>query len=152
MLLVILLMPTHAVDEIMMTSSNGKIFRVTGHSWGESTGDWWIPLTKASDGALLCFIWSAPEQTVGETIRRRWFETPSRSLWRHCDVHHFYSSHVSVNNVWIVHTKSFLRLETCCRILLLSQKLFISIFLNTATGLDWVFLAQWEVHGRHIQR
>ena len=30
---------------------------------------------------------SAPEQTVRQTIeqsRRRWFETPSRSLWRHC--------------------------------------------------------------------
>ena len=32
-----------------MTSSNGNIFRVTAHLWGESAGHWWIPLTKASD-------------------------------------------------------------------------------------------------------
>ena len=45
---------------IMMTSSNGDIFRVTGHLCGEFTGDRWIPLTKASDGELWYFRWSAP--------------------------------------------------------------------------------------------
>ena len=44
-----------------MTSSNGNILRVTGPLWGES-GDRWIPLTKASDAELWCFVWSAPEQ------------------------------------------------------------------------------------------
>ena len=33
----------------MMTSSNGNIFRVTGHLCGEFTGPRWIPLTNASD-------------------------------------------------------------------------------------------------------
>ena len=37
---------------VVMTSSNGNIFRVTGHLWGESTGPRWIPITKASDAAL----------------------------------------------------------------------------------------------------
>ena len=37
----------------MMTSSNGNIFRVTGHLW--------IPRTKVSDAELWCFLWSAPE-------------------------------------------------------------------------------------------
>ena len=37
----------------MMTSSNGNIFRVTGHLCGEFTGPRWIPHTKASDGALM---------------------------------------------------------------------------------------------------
>ena len=36
----------------MMTSSNGNIFRVTGHLCGEFTGFRWIPLTKASDAEL----------------------------------------------------------------------------------------------------
>ena len=49
---------------INMTSSNGNIFRVTGPLWGESTGHRWIPLTKADDAQLWCFLWSAPEQTV----------------------------------------------------------------------------------------
>ena len=45
----------------MMTSSNGNIFRITGPLWGEFTGHQWIPLTKASDAELWCFLWSAPE-------------------------------------------------------------------------------------------
>ena len=35
------------------------------------SGRRWIPLTKASDAELWCFLWSAPEQTVKWTI-----ETP----------------------------------------------------------------------------
>ena len=45
----------------MMTSSNGNIFRVTGHLCGEFTGYRWILRTKASDAELLCFLWSASE-------------------------------------------------------------------------------------------
>ena len=39
----------------MMTSSNGNIFRVTGHLCGEFTGPRWIPHTKAMQwrGALM---------------------------------------------------------------------------------------------------
>ena len=40
------------------------IFRVTGPLCGEFTGHHWIPLTKASDAELSCFLWSAPEQTA----------------------------------------------------------------------------------------
>ena len=43
----------------MMTSSNGNIFRVTGPLCREFTGHRWIPLTKASDAELWCFLWSA---------------------------------------------------------------------------------------------
>ena len=45
----------------MMTSSNGNIFRVTGHLCGEFTGPRWIPHTKTSDTELWCLLWSAPE-------------------------------------------------------------------------------------------
>ena len=45
---------------IMMTSSNGNIFRVTDPLCGEFTSQRWIPLTKASDAELWCFLWSAP--------------------------------------------------------------------------------------------
>ena len=41
---------------LMMTSSNGNIFRVTGHLCGEFTGPRWIPHTKASDAELWWFI------------------------------------------------------------------------------------------------
>ena len=48
----------------MMTSSNGNIFRVTGHLCGEFIGDRWIPSTKASKAELWCFLYSVPEWTV----------------------------------------------------------------------------------------
>ena len=46
---------------IMMTSSNGNIFRITGHLCGEFTGPRWIPHTKASDAELWYLFWSASE-------------------------------------------------------------------------------------------
>ena len=45
----------------MMTSSNGNIFRVTGHLYGKFTGPRWISRTKASDAELWCLLWSASE-------------------------------------------------------------------------------------------
>ena len=42
-------------DVIMMASSYGSIFRVTGPLCGEFTGHRWILLTKASDAELGCF-------------------------------------------------------------------------------------------------
>ena len=55
----------------MGTSSKGSILRVNGPLRGESTGDQWIPLTKASEAELWYFLWSAPEQMAEQTI-----ETP----------------------------------------------------------------------------
>ena len=52
----------------MMTSSNGNIFRVSGPLWGEFSCHPWIHLTKACDAELWCFLFSAPEQTVEQTI------------------------------------------------------------------------------------
>ena len=63
----------------IMMSSNGNIFCVTGPLCGEFTGHWWIPLTKASDAELWCFL-SVPEQMIVQTNR-----IPSCSLWRHCN-------------------------------------------------------------------
>ena len=44
-------------DIIMVTSSNGNIFRVAGPLWGEFTGHQWIPPTKPNDAELWCFLW-----------------------------------------------------------------------------------------------
>ena len=45
--------------DIMKTSSNGNIFRLTGPLCDEFTGHRRIPRTKASDAELRCFLWSA---------------------------------------------------------------------------------------------
>ena len=60
----------------MMTSSNGNIFRVTGHLCGEFTGHRWIPHTKASDAELWCFpcVWAkgwVNNRNAGELRRHR---------------------------------------------------------------------------------
>ena len=67
----------------VITSSNGNFFRVTGPLWGEFTGHRWIPLTKASntefDGF---FFYLRLSKRLSKPSKRRWIETPSRSLWR----------------------------------------------------------------------
>ena len=73
-----------------MTPSNGEIFRVTVPFWGKSNGHRWIPLTKAIDTELWCFLWSVPHKWLSKQSRRRWFETPLRYLWRHCKENRVY--------------------------------------------------------------
>ena len=66
---------------LMMTSSNGNIFRVTGPLCGESFPSQ-RPLTWSFDVFLdLCLNKRLSKQWWGS-----WFETPSCSLWCHCNV------------------------------------------------------------------
>ena len=69
----------------MMTSSNGNIFRVTGHSCGKFTGPRWISRTKASDAELWCSFDMRPNIRLSKQSWGWWFETPPQSLWRHCN-------------------------------------------------------------------
>ena len=71
---------------VMMTSSNGSIFRVTGPSWGESTAHWWFPSQKPVTRIFDVFFDRRLNKRLSKQSRRWWFETPSRSLWRHCHV------------------------------------------------------------------
>ena len=79
---------TQDVGSIMMTSSNGNIFRITGPLGGEFISHLWIPLTKASDMELRWFLWCAWMNCwdTAEQPRHRWLEMPSCSLWYHCNV------------------------------------------------------------------
>ena len=69
----------------MMTSSNGNIFCVTGPLCGEFPGDRWIPLTKASDAELWCFIDLRLNKRLSKQTWGWCFETSSGQLWRHCN-------------------------------------------------------------------
>ena len=76
----------------MMMSSNANIFRITGLLCGEFTRHWWIPpppppppqrpVTRSFEA---CFDQRLSTR-LSKQSRRRWFETPSRSLWRHSNV------------------------------------------------------------------
>ena len=74
------------VDSSMITSSNGNIFRVTGHLCAEFTGPRWIPHTKASDVELWwVFFYLRPYKRLSKQSQGWWFETLSRLLWRQCN-------------------------------------------------------------------
>ena len=67
----------------MMTSSNGNMFRVTGHLCGEFTGPRWIPRTKASDARFDVFFDLRLNKWLSKQSWGWWFETLFRPLWRH---------------------------------------------------------------------
>ena len=41
---------------------------------------------RDSDAELRCFFYLRLNKRLSKQSRRLWFETPSRSLWRHCNV------------------------------------------------------------------
>ena len=70
----------------MMTSSNGNIFRVTGHLRGEFTGDRWIPRKKRPvTRSFDVFFDPLLNKRLSKQSWRWWFETPSLPIWRHCN-------------------------------------------------------------------
>ena len=71
-----------------MTSSNGSIFRVTGPLRGEFTGHRCMdsPHKGQWRGALMFSLILRLNKGLSKQSRHRWFEAPSHSLWRHCDV------------------------------------------------------------------
>ena len=72
-----------ASPHIIMTSSNGNIFRAIGPVCGEFTGEFpsQNPVTQ-NFGVLIDLHLN---KRLSKQSRRRWFETSSRSLWRHCN-------------------------------------------------------------------
>ena len=76
-----------------MSSSNGNIFRVTGHLCGEFSGpdefpaQW--PVTRSFD----VFFDLRPNKRLSKQWWGWLFETPSRPWWRHCNDHEI-SRHV----------------------------------------------------------
>ena len=85
--------PTSIFLVFMMTSSNGNMFRVTGFCAGNSTmtaGNSPVtdefpshrPVTRSFD----VFFDLRLNKGLSKQSSHRWFETPSLSLWRHCNV------------------------------------------------------------------
>ena len=56
-------------NDIMMTSSNGTVIRVTGPLWGEPTDHHWFSLTEASGAEVCSILWYVLEQTVEQILR-----------------------------------------------------------------------------------
>ena len=68
-----------------MTSSNGNIFRVTGHLCGEFTGPGKFPAQRPVTRSFDAFFDLCLNKRLSKQPRGWWFETPSWSLWRQCN-------------------------------------------------------------------
>ena len=69
----------------MMTSSNGNIFRVTGPLCGEFTGPGEFPTQRPVTQSFGVFFELRLNKRLSKQSWGWWSETPSRSLWRHCN-------------------------------------------------------------------
>ena len=70
----------------MMTSSNGNIFRVTGHSCGEFTGPGEFTTQRPVTRSFDVFFDLRLNKQLNKQSWGWWFETLSRPLWRHRNV------------------------------------------------------------------
>ena len=70
----------------MMTSSNGNIFRVTGPLCGEFTGPGEFPTQRPVTRSFDVFFDLRLHKRLSKEPWGWWFETPSWSLWRQCNV------------------------------------------------------------------
>ena len=70
----------------MMTSSNGHIFRVTGHLCGEFTGPGEFPTQRPVTRSFDVFFDLRLNKRLSKQSWGWWCETQSGSLWRHCNV------------------------------------------------------------------
>ena len=89
----------------MMTSSNGRIFRVTGLLCGEFTGS---PVNSPRKGqwrGVWCFLWSAPEPTMEQTM-----ETPV--IWDAIALI-MTSLKIALDGVQIAYAKNFFSFSEC---------------------------------------
>ena len=70
----------------MMASSNGNIVRVIGHWAGNSPVTGEFPAQRPVPWSFCVFFVLRLNKRLCKQSRCRWFETPSRPLWRHCNV------------------------------------------------------------------
>ena len=75
----------HEQSSVMMTSSNGNIFRVTGPLCGEFTGPGEFPAQRPVTRSFDVFFDLRLNKRLSKQPWGGWFETPSWSLWRQCN-------------------------------------------------------------------
>ena len=128
----------------MMTSSNnGNLFRVTGLLCGEFTGHRWIPPQRPVTRMFGVFIHLCLNKGLSKQSWGWWFETPSRSLGRHCN-----EIGLSMGNVTWPPIKS---VNGSCNSGVVNWKRILDHlkckmdFKNTSTGTSVHFSVFWQV-------
>ena len=74
------------IGNIMMTSSNGNIFRVTGPLCGEFTSPGEFPTQRPVTRSFDVFFDLRRNKPLSKQPWGWWFETPSWSFWCQCNV------------------------------------------------------------------
>ena len=93
--------PCHEVIVIfMMTSSNGNIFRVTGHLCGEFTGPGEFPTQRSVTRSFDLFFDLRPNKRLSKQSWGWWFETLLHPLWRHRNGYQSDDDmHIAISNI-----------------------------------------------------
>ena len=79
-------MSSWVLSIIVITSSNGHIFRVTGPRAGNSPSLVNSPHKRPMTMSFDVLFDLRPNKRLNEQSWAWWFDTPSRSLWHHCNV------------------------------------------------------------------
>ena len=74
------------MPQLIMTSSNGNIFRVTGHLCGNSPVPGEFPAQRPVTRSFDVFFDLCLNKWLSKQSQDWWFEMPSRSLWRQRNV------------------------------------------------------------------
>ena len=97
----------YTYSSCMMTSSNGNIFRVTGPLCGEFTGPGEFPTQRPVTRSIDVFCDLRLNKLLSKQQWGWWFETPSCSLSRQCNVRWHWSNRiliaVSVKQYWKIY-------------------------------------------------
>ena len=92
---------------IMMTSSNGNIFRVTGHLCREFTGPGEFPAQRPVMRSFDIYF----DLRLNKRLRKQswgcWFETPPRPLRRHSNMYIFYGKYRRYTSSWYLQQRFF---------------------------------------------
>ena len=91
----------------MMTSSNGNIFGVTGPLCGEFTGSGEFPTQSPVTRSFDVFFDLRLNKRLSKQPWGWWFETPSWSLWRHCDETPFLTCHIVITRCQKINTHAY---------------------------------------------
>ena len=128
----------------MMTSSNGNIFRVTGSLCGEFTGPGEFPTQRPVTRNFDVFFDLRLNKRLSKQPWGWWFETPSWSLWRQCNVlvlnidsQIVYWPSKTLNIAFSLLTQPWL-LTWCCQSEWNDKNLVIEIFIYYHRAKVWI--------------
>ena len=93
----------------MMTSSSGNISALLSLCEGNPPVTGEFPSQRPVTQSFDVFFDLRQNKRLSKQSRRRWFETSSRSLWRHCNVMHSYCLYHECDSNNITETSQWAR-------------------------------------------